>query len=118
MDIVGMYAIIASILGGPILVVISWLMWIRTDQRLLPSWRAWTVMIGICCASANILLWVFGNLSNDPDGQLKFVLGNYVGVPLVFLALVSAAAGKGASRVPLAISALLGFLVWITPGFL
>jgi hypothetical protein len=70
-------------------------------------------LMGICCASATVVLWVFSLLSNDPQGQLKFVLGNYVAVPLVFLSLVTAAVGKGRSRVPLALSALLGFLMWI-----
>jgi hypothetical protein len=39
-------------------------------------------------------------------------------MPLVCVALAGAIIGKGTARIPLAVSALLGFLLWIRLGIL
>ena len=54
----------------------------------------------------------------DAAAQLNSTLGNYVGLPLVVLAIAGAIAGKGSARPVVGLAAVFGLLVWLTPGIL
>lgn len=112
-----------SLAGTPVLLGVCW--WLRDakQQSSNVGWRKVTLLVGLACASINALIyfsWLAGRLlfNNNPMvWQTKDICGD-VGIPLVAIALLAAILGKGVSRVPLAISALLGFILWIPVGIL
>ena len=115
---------LASLLGTPISNGIAWWLWSRRNAEVSSQWRAMILFIGLLSVSANtaihyIWLPATGHLfmRGTPDWKLKEIAG-YVSIPLVLVALVGAIFGKGSSRIPLAICAVLGFLLGLPVGVL
>jgi hypothetical protein len=123
MDVITIAMINAAVLGTPILIGISWWNWLRRD-RALRSRRVQSLRIGLAAASANALMYygwcAYATVASNSDTiwQLNNTLGNYIAVPLVLLAMIGAIAGKGAARLPLALSAVMGLFLWINIGIL
>jgi hypothetical protein len=114
----------AAVLGSPILIGTSWWLWARRDRTRLPRWRVTVLLVSLITASANGLLFyawaIYAAIDPDSSASLlwKNPLGNYVGLPLIALTLAGAIAGGGASGGALAATAVMGCLLWLTPGFL
>jgi hypothetical protein len=123
-EMIAIGVINVAILCSPLVIGISWWIWFRRDRKLLPASRARILLIGLGAVSANALMYyawlIYSSIprSSDVAWELKSTLGNNVAVPLVMLALAGAIAGRGAARVLLAFSAVLGFFLWIGMGVL
>jgi hypothetical protein len=59
------------------------------------------------------VLWASGQDFSDPSWQFGQRLGETVAPLLVAVAVIAALGGSGRARAPLALSALLGLLLWI-----
>jgi len=113
---------LASVIGTPILMGFAWWLQLRqqpTNQR----WRARALLLGLLAASVNTsmyFIWLVGRVLSRGAPviwRLKDICGD-IGIFLVVAALLGAIAGKGASRIPLALCTLTGFFLWVPVGIL
>lgn len=114
---------LASVLGTPISNFVAWWVWLRRD-RVHDKWRSVLLFIGLLSVSAlTVIYYIWIPVANHilmketPLWKLKDVSGE-VAIPLILLALVGAIFGKGTSRIPIAICAVLGFVLGIPVGVL
>jgi uncharacterized membrane protein len=127
-----------SALLTPIIVVIGWWVRRRESNTLARGWRSNAVLVGLIASSLNTVVFyawiVWWNVlerqasaeyakgrdfaSVDSIGIVRDTLGNYIALPLVCIALISAIPGKGRTRAVVAASAITGFLMWVPVAFL
>lgn len=118
MSAIAIMIMTASTVASPIVIGLCWWMWFTKDREERPRWRTWSLGAGLVAVSMNALTYCFWLTATDPDGQLRSRLGNNIALPLIGLALVAAIAGKGTSRILIAVSAVMGFFMWIGAGVL
>lgn len=112
----------AAVFGTPVVVGLMWLVWLRGDRILLHQWRGKTLLVGMVAASSNAVMFysylVYSKTVEgaDPDGAIMSMLGNYIGILLLVVALIGVVFGKGRSRSVLGFSIFMGLLVWLRPG--
>lgn len=108
----------------PLFLAVAWWLWSRRQRADRPAWRSAAMLAGLFCASCNVcvyFLWpplakyVF--MTQSPQSRI-FAIDGFIGVFLVCAALVCAILGIGKSRVPLAICAIVGFVLWLPIGIL
>jgi hypothetical protein len=111
--------IILALLGTPISVGLAWWIWsLRDRSAAYEKSRTGLLLIGLCAASLNGLMyfsWLAFRLTAGGTAMVWQIKGacTGVGVFLVVLALISAVFGKGGSRELLALGAVLGLLLWV-----
>jgi hypothetical protein len=110
------------LLGPPIFLAIAWWLWSRRHQATQSAWRATVLFAGLLCGSANVatyFVWVpLANhffMRQTPQWRIFDLSGN-VGLMFVCGALAGASIGVGKARLPLAVSAILGFVMWLPIG--
>jgi hypothetical protein len=117
-------AIAVPPIGTPILVLTAWWIRSRKDPAANPKWRADMLLIGLFASSANVLIfyvWLAYRLlagSSPMVWQVRSLLGGSLALPIAVVALLGGITGQGTARIPLAVSALTGFLLWIGVGIL
>ena len=110
--------------GVPIVVGLSWWMWLRIRESMGSRLRRTTLTVGVLAATTNAITyysWLAYRVASggSPTGwRLNEMLGDDVGLPLCVLAAVGAVAGPGVIRVYLGLAAILGFLLWVNYGVL
>jgi hypothetical protein len=117
-------AIAVPPIATPILVLTAW--WIRSRKDLAanPKWRADMLLVGLSASSANVLVfygWLAYRLvagGSPMVWQVRSLLGGSLALPIALVALLGSISGQGTARIPLAVSALTGFLLWIGLGIL
>jgi hypothetical protein len=108
----------SSLLGTPVSGGVAWWLWLRRNHSDRHQWRTRLTNLGLLTVSANALLyysWVSYRIVAGSTLQVwsvKDSLGN-LSVYLVLLTLAGAIVGKGSSRIPIAICAILGFINWV-----
>ena len=109
---------IVPVFGTAIAVLIAWLVWFPGRRSVWETSRTMTLFAGLIATSINALLlysWIaFRLIAGESPSvwEMRTDAGNF-GTPLIYISLASAIAGKGRARLPVAISALIGFLFWI-----
>lgn len=113
--------ILLSLLVVPHLALgIAWVFWVRSPSRWQPpKWRSTLLFSDLLACSINIaVFWIYLTWLNAHKTDLSWWKGRdiFEGVSdfLVCLALTSAVFGKGRARLPVAIAAVTGFLLWVT----
>jgi hypothetical protein len=107
-----------ALIGTPVSAGLAWWLWSRSSRSLPNGWRRGFVMTGLVAASANAAMYYVWLSCRVAAGgtpliwRFKGTLGDFAGY-LVVLALAGALFGKGSSRIPIAICALLGFMNWV-----
>jgi len=114
-----------AFIGTPFLVGATWWKWLETRrQQPSPPSRVAAVLVGAIAATVNAALFygcvVYAwKVTPEAASELRNTLGNFVAIPLFFLALAGAVLGQGrAARILLAVTALAGMLNWIPVGVL
>jgi len=114
------FYITAALTG--LLILVTCGVWLRYDLRVLPVWRRRVLSAGVVAACANVAVFValqiYVTHRSIVGLQLWDVVSDRAGVPLVAVAFCCALAGKGKARLPLAILAGLGLMIWIPPAVL
>jgi len=113
----------ASLIGTPISVGTAWWLWAGSERSGPQEWRNLVLLAGLLAASTNVLMYyswlIYRAVANDTSmvWKTKGLCGD-IGMFLSLLVLGGAIFGTGVSRVPLAFSALFGFLLWVSFGVL
>ena len=114
----------AALLGDPIFLGVGWWLWSQRQRLRTPSWRSTALFSGLLCASANVFLYFLGAplakhvfMAQTPQWRIFNIDGD-IGLVLVCAALICAILGVGKSRIPLALCAIFGLLLWIPVGIL
>jgi hypothetical protein len=117
-------AIAVPPIATPILVLTAWWIRLRKDTAATSKWRADLLHIGLLASSANVLIfyvWLAYRLvagSSPMVWQVRSLLGSSLALPTTVVVLLGGITGQGTARIPLAVSALTGFLLWIGVGIL
>jgi hypothetical protein len=113
--------VLLSLLVAPHLALaIAWAFWLRSRSRFQsPKWRTTLLFAGLLACSLNIaIFWVYLIWLSFHKAGLSWWKGrdHFEAVCdfLIYLALTSAVFGKGRARLPVAIAAVTGFLLWVT----
>ena len=113
--------ILLSLLVAPHLALaIAWVFWVRSPSRFQhPKWRSILLFSGLLAGSLNIaIFWIYLIWLSSHKTDLSWWRGRdiFEGISdfLVCLAFASAVFGKGRARLPVAIAAVAGFLLWVT----
>ena len=106
-----------SLIGTPISAGLAWWLWLRGNSSASRGWRAGLSIAGLLAASNALgyYSWLSYRLlagSTPRVWALKEAFGNLC-IWLVLLALAGAVVGKGSSRIPIAVCAILGFINWV-----
>ena len=107
-----------SLIGTPVSGGVAWWLWLRRNYSDRHQWRTRLTNLGLLTASANAFIyyaWLSYRIivgSTALVWSVKDSLGNISGY-LVLLALAGAIVGKGPSRIPIAVCAILGFMNWV-----
>lgn len=107
-----------SLIGTPVSCGLAWWLWLRRNHSDRHQWRTGLTNIGLLTASANAFIyysWFSYRIvagSTPLVWSVKDSLGNFSGY-LVLLALAGAVVGKGSSRIPIAVCAILGLMNWV-----
>lgn len=113
-----------AVLGTPLVIAIGWWLWFRRDRRLSTRWRVQVLLIALLAVSANAILYygwfAYGTMASDGDAvsELKNTLANDVALPLLLVAVAGSIGGKGAARPLVALAAVMGLFLWLSPGIL
>ena len=105
--------------GTPIVIGITWWMWLQTKPATHPRWRAAALLLGLVAVTANGVMfysWIGyrGIVGEWSDAwRVNDFLGNDIAVYLVLAGLVGAVVGQGRERTLVALLATMGFLLWI-----
>src|SRR5262245_187136 len=101
------------------LVLTAWWIRSRKDIAATSEWRADLLHIGLLASSGYVLIfyvWLAYRLvagSSPMVWQVRSLLGGSLALPTAVVVLLGGISGQGAARIPLAVSALTGFLLWI-----
>lgn len=116
------YAILlAPLIGAPISISVSWWSWVRAERAKAGLWRARFLQAGLLAGSVNVAMfyafvtyrlcamltpevWATKGLCGDIGGYLSLVV------------LGGAIFGQGVPRIPLAVCADLGYILWVPVG--
>ena len=107
-----------SLIGTPVSGGLAWWLWLRRNYSDRHHWRARLTSLGLLAAASNAFIYYSWFSYRIVAGSTPLVwgakdsLGNFSGY-LVLVALAGAAAGKGSSRIPIAVCAILGFGNWV-----
>jgi hypothetical protein len=114
-----MYAILlAPLIGAPISISVAWWSWVRSERSKAGLWRARFLLAGLLAGSVNVAMyyafvtyrlcatlppkvWTAKGLCGDIGGYLTLVV------------LGGAIFGQGVPRIPLAVCAILGYILWV-----
>jgi hypothetical protein len=106
------------LIGTPISGGVAWWLWLHRDYSDRHQWRTRLTNFGLLTASANAFLYYSWFSYRIVVGAsplvwiVKAALGNF-SCYLFLLALAGAVVGKGSSRIPIAVCAILGLMNWI-----
>ena len=121
MDLNTTFVLAVFYLGPPIVVGIAWWVWLRRNLAASPKWRAVAIPMGLLADGTNVLMFYTWVVYRAVAGSAPRVwevkdMATIVAGYLVIAALVGATVGKGAARIWLTFSALMGILPWIPLG--
>jgi hypothetical protein len=103
----------------PVVVGLGWWTWSRTGDVERTRWRATALFVAALAATANaglFYLWVAYRLLAGPTQKVWAVqdfLADNIALYLVLVALLGTLAGTGRGRILIALSALMGFMLWV-----
>jgi hypothetical protein len=97
----------------------AWFRWLRQREELTPQWRAGTFLVGLCLATFSTALSIFllvhavftGGYSFYHPAELFCI--RFGGLSAL-LGTVASIAGKGSSRLYVALLSTLNLLLWFT----
>jgi hypothetical protein len=107
-----------GLIGTPVSVGLAWWLRLNQNQAQENALRRAATLVALLSASINGVIyytWLLYRLaigSNAAVWKMKAGLAD-IGTWLVVLAFTGAMVGKGGSRIPIAICAVLGFVNWV-----
>ena len=116
------YAILlATLIGAPISISVAWWSWVRAERAKARLWRARFLLAGLLAGSMNVAMF-YGFVTYrlcttlTPKAWATTGLCGDVGGYLSLVVLGGAIFGQGVPRIPLAVCAVLGYVLWVPLG--